>query len=138
MFSSIHTIHRPVAHSKRSKITRTLRVQPAILDALEGVDESSLPPGLPERTDRSAHETAALVMEGTGREHEARVNAQTRSASMATVRMKRRAGLADKLRDVFELPGITEVIAGKYLDNWRVYMLMVGSRVALLAFPLHQ
>ncbi|EIN13395.1 UDP-Glycosyltransferase/glycogen phosphorylase [Punctularia strigosozonata HHB-11173 SS5] len=30
---------------------------------------------------------------------------------MATVRLKRRARLADKLRDVFELPGINEVVA---------------------------
>jgi sterol 3beta-glucosyltransferase len=35
----------------------------------------------------------------------------SRSGSMATVRVKRRARLADKLRDVFELPGITEVVA---------------------------
>lgn len=34
------------------------------------------------------------------------------SGSMATVRIKRRAQLADKLREIFELDGITQVIAG--------------------------
>lgn len=37
----------------------------------------------------------------------------TRSGSMATVKVQRRARLAEKLRDIFELPGISEVIAGK-------------------------
>lgn len=36
-----------------------------------------------------------------------------RSGSMSTVKVKRRARLAEKLRDVFELNGINEVISGK-------------------------
>jgi hypothetical protein len=36
-----------------------------------------------------------------------------RSGSMATVRIQRRAQLAEKLKDVFELKGIEEVWAGK-------------------------
>lgn len=35
------------------------------------------------------------------------------TGSMATIRVKRRAQLADKLRDIFELEGIVEVVAGK-------------------------
>jgi sterol 3beta-glucosyltransferase len=36
-----------------------------------------------------------------------------RSGTMATVRIQRRARLADKLKEVFELEGIEEVWAGK-------------------------
>jgi sterol 3beta-glucosyltransferase len=38
--------------------------------------------------------------------------ASSRSGSMMTVRLQRRASLAEKLKDVFELPGIEEVWAG--------------------------
>lgn len=37
--------------------------------------------------------------------------AMTRSGSMATVRMQRRTKLAEKLREIFELDGIEEVVA---------------------------
>ena len=37
----------------------------------------------------------------------------SRSGSMATVRQNRRAQLAEKLRDVFELSNINEVVAGE-------------------------
>ena len=40
-----------------------------------------------------------------------------RTASMATVRMKRRTKLADKLRDVFEIPEIQEVVAGRFATS---------------------
>jgi hypothetical protein len=36
------------------------------------------------------------------------------AGSMATIRVKRRAQLADKLRDIFELGGIQEVVAGQH------------------------
>ena len=36
----------------------------------------------------------------------------TRSSSLATVRVKRRAMLAEKLKNVFELSEISEVVAG--------------------------
>lgn len=35
--------------------------------------------------------------------------------TMATIRLNRRARLAEKLRDVFELEGIDQVLAGGYL-----------------------
>ena len=41
-----------------------------------------------------------------------RERANSRSASMATVRQNRRSQLAEKLRDVFELNDIHEVVAG--------------------------
>ena len=39
----------------------------------------------------------------------------TRAGSMTTVRVQRRAGLAEKLREVFELDGIEEVWAGELI-----------------------
>ena len=36
------------------------------------------------------------------------------TGSMATIRVKRRAQLADKLRDIFELEGIHQVVAGQH------------------------
>ena len=36
------------------------------------------------------------------------------TGSMATIRVKRRAQLADKLRDIFELKGIQQVVAGQH------------------------
>ena len=36
------------------------------------------------------------------------------TGSMATIRVKRRAQLADKLRDIFELRGIQLVVAGEH------------------------
>lgn len=41
----------------------------------------------------------------------------TRSGSMATVKLQRRARLAEKLRDIFDLKGIEEVVAGKSMNN---------------------
>ena len=35
------------------------------------------------------------------------------AGSIATIRVKRRAQLADKLRDIFELEGIQQVVAGQ-------------------------
>ena len=43
-------------------------------------------------------------------------NHPVRSGSMATVKLQRRARLAEKLRDIFELTGIEEVIAGQFND----------------------
>jgi len=44
-----------------------------------------------------------------------RLNRQfSTTGSMATIRVKRRAQLADKLRDIFELDGIRQVVAGQY------------------------
>ena len=48
------------------------------------------------------------------------------TGSMATIRVKRRAQLADKLRDIFELDGIHQVVAGQQLP-------LPHSRVVLTA-----
>jgi sterol 3beta-glucosyltransferase len=132
MFSSIHTIHRPVARSKRAGVPTSFRSSTVSTPATvaEATDNSSpeedegLPsrdddfearihgPERPQNTDKTEAEAVALVTERKGREKEAAQNAPTRSGSMGTVKLKRRAALADKLRDIFEVPGITEVVAG--------------------------
>ena len=59
----------------------------------------------PVHTIRSAHST------GRDKDTES-ISSQLRKPSMATVRLKRRARLAEKLREVFELKDIEEVVAG--------------------------
>lgn len=86
------------------------------MEDLEGGDfeqeHAGSHPQRPSETDKSEQEALALIMERKGRGKEAQRNAQSRAGSMATVKLKRRTRLADKLRDVFELPGIQEVISG--------------------------
>jgi sterol 3beta-glucosyltransferase len=125
--SSIHTIHRPVARSKRA-MTTPQPIEEALSDAEEDdVREGALSDSGPEDGDfereqpapereekqgRSPHEALALIIEGKGKGIEAAANAGMRTAgSMATVRRKKRAQLADKLREVFELEAIKEVVA---------------------------
>jgi hypothetical protein len=58
----------------------------------------------------------------------------SRTGSMATVRLQRRAQLAEKLTEVFELPGIDEVRGGK--DDLFTSLLLTNTcahRNALLA-----
>lgn len=137
MASSIHTIHRPVARSKRAALPTSYRdpsltveksahtLEPSVpeedeeaspVEDLDGGDFEQDHTGLhskrPLDTDKSEQEALALIMERRGRGKEAELNARTRAGSMATVRLKRRTRLADKLKDVFELPGIHEVITG--------------------------
>ena len=52
----------------------------------------------------------------------------SRSGSMATVKLQRRARLAEKLREVFDVPGIQEVIAGKVSATVRLMLPLTGHR----------
>jgi sterol 3beta-glucosyltransferase len=54
------------------------------------------------------------------------------SGTMATVKMKRRARLADKLRDIFELSGINQVIAGEAPELFGVFWQLTFCRNSLL------
>ena len=53
------------------------------------------------------------------------------TGSMATIRVKRRAQLADKLRDIFELEGIQQVVAGQHcsLPHPHVVLIMSYSEI---------
>lgn len=61
----------------------------------------------------------------------------SRSGSMATVRLQRRARLAEKLKDVFELEGIEEVWAGmSQIFAFSSILTWVVRRNAMLASPI--
>lgn len=64
-------------------------------------------------------EDVAIIGSSVLRERNERVGrsqriAMSRTASLATVRLKRRARLAEKLKDVFGLNAIEEVVAGAW------------------------
>lgn len=131
--SSIHTIHRPIARSRKYEPPTSLRVNDLkgmgirsfssddedlnVSDDEDGEDFETTP-----IDNRHFHgptienEAAAAVAKQTSSEkmdHLAHLRrSMTRSASLATVRIKRRARLAEKLKEVFSLNDINEVIAG--------------------------
>ena len=53
----------------------------------------------------------------------------SRSGSMATVKLQRRARLAEKLREIFDINGIEEVIAGKWHDRRCLAVLNFNSEM---------
>lgn len=60
-----------------------------------------------------------------------------RSTSLATVKLQRRARLAEKLKEVFDVKEVTEVIAGSYSSTidgfWLIFHFF---RDAMLAFEI--
>ncbi|KAF7968189.1 hypothetical protein HWV62_31658 [Athelia sp. TMB] len=115
--SSLHTIHRPLARSRRPDIpTLNIRLQQVDSDPEESSANNDVETGDFERTPKPAHSIpdaikAVASMAPPGQSGAARRMTMNRSGSMATVRMQRRARLAEKLQDVFELKDITEVRA---------------------------
>jgi len=49
------------------------------------------------------------------------------TGSMATIRVKRRTQLADKLRDIFELEGIHQVVAGQHCSFPHPHAVLIMS-----------
>ncbi|KAL6299038.1 UDP-Glycosyltransferase/glycogen phosphorylase [Sparassis latifolia] len=130
--SSIHTLYRPVARMKRSELATSRRraqspALPRIADKDEtGQAEESIMSDEEleddfEPASVSDHEGVTITGSQTmstepasdvgGSVTETPKHHSGRSGSMATVKLQRRARLADKLREVFELSGIQEVIA---------------------------
>ena len=122
MASSIHAIHRPVARSQRreragknkgktaqetftSDTEEDERQYPTILSEEEDdFDPPTIPTNLP-----------TLLKPTPSTPPPRRLNKRfNTTGSMATIRVKRRAQLADKLRDIFELKGIQQVVAGQH------------------------
>lgn len=135
MASSIHTIYRPVARSKRLDLpaffsrSRGFKL-PKVVD-----NEDILRTGEPVMSDddmeedfepntsttsdfnrsvnkRSQRVPPELSAEPNGSQADNGRRRASRSGSIGTVKLQRRARLAEKLRDVFDLTGIQEVIAG--------------------------
>ena len=117
--SSIHTIHRPLTRSYRLPIpnahkasTRPSPIEQGDLEDASSSEElendfeetprvtQAVPPHL-EGPDESPSETAAAP------QHEY-------EGTPATIRLHRRIRLAEKLKEVFELDGIHEVLAGMF------------------------
>ncbi|KAG8748068.1 Sterol 3-beta-glucosyltransferase [Ceratobasidium sp. 414] len=132
--SSIHTIHRPVARSRLTTPAFGCQVeqspQPQIEaaedyfsnplsadedDGLRDFDEGTTPEsafGVPNPFKEPSQMRLQLPADKLSKiEGKKRMPPPIRTASMATVRMKRRAKLAEKLKDVFGIPGIQEVVA---------------------------
>ncbi|KAL7285750.1 hypothetical protein ACG7TL_000859 [Trametes sanguinea] len=138
--SSIHAIYRPVARSRRGETSRSFHTSaeshplPTVSDTDESAasDEHPMSPMSDEDTegDFEPHAPGQIMASShAGRTspepipgldtsnsdipdlHTTRERATSRSGSMATVRQNRRSQLAEKLRDVFELKDINEVVA---------------------------
>ena len=132
--SSIHAIYRPLARFRKGEASssshRAARRPdlPSVSDNDEGQRSDDVPPS-DEDTEGDFESREGESITGLG--HSGRLSPETipdldssvpdvhagtrgtsRSGSMATVRQNRRAQLAEKLRDVFELSNINEVVAG--------------------------
>ncbi|EPQ61096.1 UDP-Glycosyltransferase/glycogen phosphorylase [Gloeophyllum trabeum ATCC 11539] len=151
MTSSLHTIHRPLDKSRRGatalrnvfsvrsespeeeKERETLSSSETD-DADFEVDTPRMPDYTPAGLTSSPISTPSI--------HRGRVDGPqssiTRSGSMATVRLQRRARLADKLKDIFDLEGIDEVVAE--IPCWLLrtillqgYMFLTNSHLCFFA-----
>lgn len=139
--SSIHTIHRPIARSR--KLDSPLSAKPSnykgkahalyaavstssdeedggMSDEDEDFELTPIEPPSVHRAEFEEPSTdAAGILSPPDKKkdklaHLRRAN-MTRSASLATVRLKRRTMLAEKLKEVFSLIDINEVVAGAYV-----------------------
>ncbi|KAI8995413.1 hypothetical protein BD414DRAFT_435240 [Trametes punicea] len=134
--SSIHAIYRPVARSRRGQGSSFLHGSakgqplPTVSDSEESAasDEHAVSEEDMEGDFEPAETPQRLHPSHTGRMspepipgfdttpdvpevHTTRERTTSRSGSMATVRQNRRSQLAEKLRDVYELNDINEVVA---------------------------
>lgn len=129
--SSIHAIYRPLARSRRRLSSSLFPRNRSPLPRVSDQDEPSRPetvlsdedleddfePASPPASDITGPELGSQEL--TSSQLQPGVDASvtwsrkriSRSGSMATVKMQRRARLAEKLRDVFQLAGIQEVVA---------------------------
>ena len=135
MASSIHAIHRPVARSQRreraskgkNKMSHEIfasdteeeeRQYPTILSEEE---DDFDPPTIPTDPSMRLKPTPSVPpSRGLNRRF-------STAGSMATIRVKRRAQLADKLRDIFELEGIHQVVAGQHRSLPHPHVLLIVS-----------
>ncbi|KII93930.1 glycosyltransferase family 1 protein [Plicaturopsis crispa FD-325 SS-3] len=127
--SSIHTIHRPVARSRRADLppspaskskSHAFTVDERDDDSLtsdEDIEGEDLEASTPRPPDGpSPGHLSRLYTSSAPLSHSVNVlppsrSIMSRTGSMATVRLQRRSRLAEKLKEVFELEGIEEVWA---------------------------
>lgn len=160
--SSIHAIYRPLARLRRGepsasshRVAKTPDL-PSLSDN-EDVPRSDDPLVLDEDTEGDFEPLVGGLITDTI--HSGRISPETipdldssapdisastrnrttnRSGSMVTVRQNRRAQLAQKLRDVFDLDDIHEVVAGNFSDALPQNLPCTHQpmcRIAVLAAP---
>lgn len=124
--SSIHTIYRPLARSRKHSIGPVQQRRLAIPSYAEDEPISSAPSDdeasdddaddFELMTPRPADLQTPLVSKASPLTRAGALERTTfsRTGSMATVRLQRRAMLAEKLREIYDLDGIEEVRAGTY------------------------
>ncbi len=117
--SSIHTIYRPVARSRRN--ISSARRKPLVTGGLVAEEPG---PGEPLESDEGedfedsspavASATAGhnIAFHSPSASHGYLRPPSSRTGSLNTIKFQRRVRLAEKLREVFELPDIEEVCAG--------------------------
>ena len=162
--SSIHTIYRPVALSRRAEsrsqlspvsshsgdeddVSRDVAELATLSD--EPIEEDDFEVSTPGAVSPVGYRQEEFVRPGLSPvlEHVARSGAlrthsarKSSTATVKTIKLDRRARLAAKLADIFDLNGITEVIAGQYIpltveeDNLTLFVIF---RNALLAVEVH-
>lgn len=146
MASSIHAIYRPVARSRRKEITifpaqreeyEALHTEPdANLTSDDDVDADDFEALTPRPTNSPEYSEATHIPSSTAQLGPAiRRRAPSRAGSMTTVKITRRTRLAEKLKEIFDLEAINEVLAGLC---FRLLLVQVSTefRNAMLAFAL--
>lgn len=131
--SSIHTIYRPLARSRRDNVPAVRGSKHKKLASVSDVEDEQ-PPEEPILSEEEIEEDFEPMGSETldskrDNRHSLRMSLPplpeldfleaatskthpARSGSMATVKIQRRARLAEKLRQIFEVDGIQEVVAG--------------------------
>lgn len=148
MASSIHTIYRPLARSRKHSIGPVSHRRVADATYAGPLQEEELTLSIPSDEDasdddaddfevatpRQSNPETPLIARApplTGISMLDRANF-SRTGSMATVRLHRRAMLAEKLREIYELDDIEEVRAGMHLGHLPLFLANAVYRNALL------
>jgi len=131
--SSIHTIHRPLARSRRLSIPglpkHEIQAHSAVIEEELALDdtvvsdeeiehdfEDASHPSTTARPSLLSHQTIPPSTPVETHDSILFKSMMTRTGSMATVKLHQRARLAEKLRDIYELDDIQEVWAGKFFS----------------------
>ena len=131
MASSIHAIYRPVARSRRRDTSQSIfsgKMFPAQrevdetphaevnLTSDDDADVDDFEATTPRPSDSQGYSETAHIPPSTAQLGPAmRRRAPSRAGSMATVKVIRRTRLAEKLKEIFDLEAINEVLAGMCL-----------------------
>lgn len=122
--SSIHTIHRPLARSQRVPIPNAVKssarpLQDERVDLEDVSSEEDLENDF-EDTPRIEGAVPSQFIKDLTIAEERFGRGQEHGASLATIRLHRRTHLAEKLKQVFELEEIQEVLTGMPICSWIV------------------